>query len=324
MKFLELKNSVKNQIFPIYYIEGEDAFLRQNALLTLKNAFLVEPDFNLTNFTGASLKDDVEEFITAVKSYPFLSDKRLIVVSEYYPTAQELKGKKLKAIFNEVEETSIIIFVNSKACAPLKNQPNVTVVDCNKLDEISITKYLRASLLKQNVVVDSGAVSKLIEYTSCDMAKINGEISKLVSFVGENGVIDEEAVKTICVKDTEYQIYELTENIANKNFKNAFQTLNDMLSKNEDKQRLFISIYFHFRRLLHVSISSLTDGALATSLGVHEYAVKKAKIQAKKFSVKRLKSICDKLAGYDTAFKSGELSLDSVLWNSIFNAFCED
>ncbi|MBR5439597.1 MAG: DNA polymerase III subunit delta [Clostridia bacterium] len=324
MKFLELKNSVKNEIFPIYYIEGEDAFLRQNALITLKNAFLVEPDFNLTNFTGADLKADIESFLTAVRSYPFLSDKRIIVVSEYYPTATDLKGKKLKEFFNTVEETSIVIFINSKACAPLKNQPNITVVDCNKLDLESIVKYLRASLLKSNIVIDSSAVQMLVEYTSYDMAKINGEINKLISYVGDNGVIDEEAVNAITVKDTEYQIYELSGYIADKNNQKAFQTLSDMLSKNEDKQKLFISIYFHFRRLLHVSISNLSDVELANSLGVKEFAVKKAKMQARKFNVKRLKSICDKLCEFDTAFKCGEISLDSVLWNSIFNAFANN
>ncbi len=321
MKFLELKNCVNNEIFPIYYIEGEDAFLRQNALLTLKKAFLIEPDFNLTNFTGANLKEDLEAFLTAIKSYPFLSDKRLIVVSEYYPTAQELKSKKMREVFSDLVETSIIIFINSKSCANLKNQPNVTHVDCSKLDDLSITKYLRGVFIKHNIVVDSGAVTKLIEYTSGDMAKINGEISKLVSYVGENGVLDESAVDAITVKDTEYQIYELSNYIAEKQNQKAFQILNDMLSKNEDKQKLFISIYFHFRRLLHASISNLSDGELANSLGVKEFAIKKAKIQAKKFSSKHLKNICDKLSSFDTAFKSGELSLDNVLWNTIFNAF---
>ena len=319
MKFLELKNSVKNEILPIYYIEGDDAFLRQNALLTLKNAFLVEPDFNLTNFTGADLKADIELFYTAVTSYPFLSDKRLIIVSEYYPTATELKSKKLLEFLTLAKETSIIIYVNSKPCAPLKNLAGVTVVDCNKLDLENITKYLRAMLLKNKIVIDSGAVTKLVEFSSYDMAKINGEINKLISYVGEAGVIDEEAVNAITVKDTEYQVYELSGYIADKNYQKAFSTLSDMLSKNEDKQKLFISIYFHFRRLLHASISNLSDGEIATALGVKEYAIKKAKMQAKKFSVKRLKAICDKLSEYDTAFKCGEMTLDSVLWNSIFN-----
>ena len=321
MKFLELKNSVKNEILPIYYIEGEDAFLRQSALLTLKNAFLVEPDFNLTNFTGADLKADIEDFLTAVRSYPFLSDKRVIVVSEYYPTATDLKSKKLQEIFKTVEETSIIIFINSKACAPLKNQNNVTVVDCNKLDLDSITKYLRAVLLKNEIVIDSGAVTKLVEYSGYDMAKINGEINKLVSFVKDTKVIDETAVDAIVVKDTDYQIYELSGYIADKKYQKAFQTLNEMLSKKESEQMIFMSIYYHFRRLLHVSISNQPDSEIASVLGVKEYAVKKAKMQAKKFNVKRLKSVCDKLCEFDTAFKSGELSLDNVLWNSIFNAF---
>ncbi len=320
MKFSELKKSTATGACPIYYVEGEDAFLRESSLNILKRAFLLEPDFNLNNFLGSDLKQDLEVFLTAVRSYPFMSDKRFVVVREYYPTAQELKNKNLSAVFNQVEETTVLIFINQNKCEALKKQPNVTFVDCSKLDAISIIKYVKNEALKNNIVVDNGAINKLIEYTSYDMTKISVELSKLISYVGDNGYIDEDSVESVIVKDTEYEVYELTEQIANLNYDKALETLNEMLNKNTDKQRLFISIYYHFRRLLHASLSQCSDYELAQILSVKEFAVKKARIQCKKFTSKRLKAICDKLAYYDTAFKSGELSVDTVLWNTVFSA----
>ncbi len=320
MKFSELKKSITTGINPIYYVEGEDAFLRESSLNVLKRAYLVEPDFNLNNFLGSELKQDLEVFLTAVRSYPFMGDKRFVVVREYYPTAQELKNKNLSSVFSEVEETTVLIIVNQSKCEALKKQPNVTFVDCSKLDAVSISKYIRNESLKQNIIVDNSAVDKIIDYTSYDMTKISVELQKLISYVGENGHINDDAVDAVIVKDTEYEVYELTEQIANLNYDKALQTLNEMLSKNTDKQRLFIAIYYHFRRLLHASLSSCSDSELAKILSVKEFAVKKARMQCKKFTAKRLKTICDKLAYYDTAFKSGELSVDTVLWNTVFSA----
>ena len=133
-----------------------------------------------------------------------------------------------------------------------------------------------------------------------------------------------QAVEMVVTKDADYQIYELAENIANGKTDKAYETLKSMLTKNESEQKLFVSIYYHFRRLFYSLISVASDSELAKSLGVHEYAVKKARQQAKKFTPKRLKGIVDKLAEYDTAFKSGKLTLTDALFNSIFNIIIGD
>ena len=113
MKFQELKKSLTNGCKPIYLIEGEDAFLRGNALRLLKTAFLKEEALNLTNYSGQEVKENSEEFFNAVYSYPFMSDKRFVILNEYYPTLTELKNNKFKTLFKEPVETTVVIFVNS-------------------------------------------------------------------------------------------------------------------------------------------------------------------------------------------------------------------
>ena len=95
MKFEELKSSLISGVKPIYLIEGEDAFLRESALKLLKDGFLQEPDFNLSNLSVEDVKQDPEVLFTAVQSYPFMGDMRFVVLREYYPTAQELKSKMI-------------------------------------------------------------------------------------------------------------------------------------------------------------------------------------------------------------------------------------
>ena len=134
MKFKELKNSLSEQLMPIYLIEGEDAFLRENALRLIKQKALSEPDLNLATFLGQDIKADPETLLTATECYPFMSEKRYVVVRDYYPTAQELKSKILKRIFSQPCETTVTIIVNSDKCEALKKIETVTVVDCQKPD----------------------------------------------------------------------------------------------------------------------------------------------------------------------------------------------
>ncbi len=319
MQFLELEKSLTNGVMPIYLICGKDGFLRDLSLRLIKEKALSEPDLNLSNFQGGDLLKDVTSFLGAIKSYPFLSEKRYVVVYDYYPTVKELSSKKLNGVFDSPEDSTVIIFVNEKKCDALAKQKNVQVVDCEKASEAFIFKYVRDALLPHGIVIDREALARLADYATMDMSKIQSEVGKLISFVGEKGVVDLVVIDKVVSKDVDYEIYELTGYIADLKYGKAFSVLNDMLSKNQDKQKLFISIYYHFRRLLHATVSNLSEGELASALGVKEYAVVKAKQQAKKFSPVRLKGICDKLGGLDGAFKCGDISVDSALWNSIFN-----
>lgn len=320
MKFQELKKSLANgDIKQIYLITGEDAYLRETAYTILKNALLSQPDLNLNLFSGDDIKNDPETFLTAVQSYPFMSEKRFVVVREFYPTAQDLKNKILKRAFSEKVDTTVLIIINSQSNENIKKIDGIEIVDCKKLDLNAISLFVRNKAKERGLVIQSSVIEKLCDFCSYDMSKINLETQKLIAYCDGEGEITLSAVEIVVTKDEEYQIYELAENIANGKTDDAYQTLKSMLTKNEDKQRLFASIYYHFRRLFYSLISVASDSQLAKSLSVQEYAVKKARQQAKKFTPKRLKSIVDKLASYDVAFKSGQIALTDVLFNSILN-----
>ena len=319
MKFAELKKSVTNGVKPIYVITGEDAFLREKSLEILKNAFLTFPEFNFDVFDAESLKEAPDNFYATVTAYPFMASYRFVVLNEFYPTASDLKGKMLKSVFNDDNETTVLIIINSKKCANLEKLEKVTVVDCAKLDTPTIIKWIRQECVKQNVLIGSEASELLCEFCLADMTKISAETAKLISYVGKNGEITVEAVKELTTKDTEYQVYALTDKISQGKNKEALAILFDMLDKNTEKQKIFSALYYHFRRLFYASISACDTRELAVSLGADEWQIKKAKTQAKNFTPKRLKFFVDKLSSLDGDFKSGEVTLDDALWNSIFN-----
>ncbi len=317
MKFKDLKKSLTIKVEPIYLVSGEDAFFVERSYKLITDVCVKEPDLNLTVFDGSALKDKPETLISALMSYPFMSDKRVVAVKEYYPTSKELN--ELKGYFEDPLESTVFIILNSQKSETIAKQKNVCFVDCSKGDYSLLSSWILNETKKAGVTIQQSAVNRLIDYCQSDMTKISGETEKLIAFALGGGEIREEDVFTICVKEEEFKLYEAVDHIAFKRYEKAYEVLTEMLQNAGDGQKLFSALYGYFRRLFYVSVSSLSLQEMAGALKVQEYAVKKAKEQSRSFSPKRLKEIIYKLGEYDAAFKSGSLLPQDAMWNGILN-----
>ena len=318
MNFKDLKKSLSNGVKPIYLLHGDDAFLLERGVRILIDGSIVDETLNLTRYEGSELKGETDKLISALTSYPFMGDKRVVLVKEYYPLASDIKN--LKKYFENPCETTVFIIANSSSSESLLKLPSVTEVNCSKGDEALCSMWIKSEAKKAGVQISEGAVNKIIDYCYADMTKINGEVEKLVAFALKSGKITETDVDALCVKELDYKAYEVVEFIASKKYDSAYNCLSEIFASGSESQKLFVSLYYHFRKLLYVSLSnSLTDREIAIMLKTKEYPIKLARRQAKSFPVKRLKQIVDKLSLYDERFKQGYVEPQSAIWNGIFN-----
>ena len=317
MKFRELKKSLTTKIMPIYLVSGDDAFLSGRAVRLIIDACKIDESLNFTKYEGNEVKGDSEKLISALTSYPFMDEKRVVLVKEYYPLASDLKA--IKSYFENPCDTTVFIIANVSSSENLNKLSNITVVDCAKGDSELAGIWIKSEVKSAGLTITQSAVDKIVDYSYSDMTKINGEVQKLISYALSKGNIEEKDVESLCVKELDYQTYEVVEFIANKNYEKAYACLTEMFTASGDGQKLFVSIYYYFRRLLHSAISNLSDAEVAKQLKIKEYAVKMSRRQAKSFSVKRLKEIVDTLTKYDEDFKQGKIDPSLAVWNGIFN-----
>ena len=318
MKFAELKKYLSSgNADPIYLIAGEDAYFRAAAVERLKKHFVAEPQLNVSVFDGENALSAFGEVSSALRAYPFLSEKRMVVLREFYPKT-DFFNRELKEYFSSPVAETVFVIENAGASDVLRKAENVVLIDCDKEDTEILAKWVVSECAKGGVSIARQTAEKVADYSLCDMTKISGETKKLIAFAKDGGVISDEDVDALVSKDTEYQIYELTECIGKRKYDKALRIVKDMLSKGEPPQRLIVSIYNYFRRLLHISLSRLSDSELSKLLGVKEYAVKKSREQAKAFKKKSLKIAVDFLADGDYAAKCGKADFDSVLTAALF------
>lgn len=305
--------------FNVYLFEGEDAYFGVRALLRLKNLLITEPELNYVEFDG---KAEISEIIGSLNMYPFISEYRLTVVKEFYPNKEGIKV--LNKELEHPNDRGILAIVNQKASADLKKLPNVCVVDCAKWNEATITRWIRKECGDNGVAIDGFAAGKIAEYCLCDMFRVSNETKKLVDHVGNGGIITEKLVNELVWQDNEHQIYNLTDQVCRRKFDSALSIIRDMMAKGESPQRLSVSLYNHFRRLLHIAISGESDVELASLFGVKEFAIKKSREQAKFFKVRSLKRTVDYLTETDFKVKCGMLGIDETFWLAVFKIMTED
>lgn len=321
MKYTQFKNELAGgKDFCVCLFEGEDVYFRERGMNLLKNKFVQEPALN---FVFLSSDCTPTELTSSLNGYPFMSQKRMTVLREFYPKQDFFKGG-LKEYLENPSPEALLVILNEKPCEALKKYQSVSVIDCSKQDVALLIKWIRAECSNQNVTIDAESAKALAEYCLSDMTRIETETKKLISYAGFGGKIEKSDVDVMVARETEYKIYEMTDCIGKKKFENALSIIKDMMGKGETPQRIILSIYNYFRRLLHVAISDMSVDQLSKALGVKEMAVRKMKEQASFFKKKSLKSAVDQLTEADYLIKSGLIDELDAMYLSIFKIMTDE
>lgn len=323
MKFTELKNSIAEGAKSVYLLEGDDAYFRTRGEEMIKNAFLTMPELNFASFEGESLKGaNMTALVSALESYPFMAEKRVVKVSEFYPSENDFEAR-LKPTFDHFPSATVLLIVNSqtkKGSVDWKRKKCVSYVDCNKSDEETVTKWIYVTLKRAGISADVGLCTLVAQYCLCDMARVSSETAKIVAYKG-GGALTREEVDALVYKDAEYKMYEMTGAIPRKNYSLFCTIAYELLEKGSDETAILSGLFSSFRNLLTIASSSESDASLAGKLRMKEYGVKKSREQAYAIGEKRLKRLTAAVYGKISAVKCGELTPASAFKTCVAEIF---
>ena len=320
MKYVDFKKFTdENGAQPIYLFEGEEVYFREKGEAMLKARFLQEPTLDYAAFDGGSLKGEkLKALVDAVNCFPFVSEKRVVRVTEFYPTDKDFDFY-LKPLFDNPPRDSILLIVNGgkgkTGCAALAKKANVTYVDCARSDEETIKKWIYVTCKRAGLYADGVTCGKLASYCVYDMARIAQETEKLLGYctaVGLNRLTDE-VVDELVYPDAEYKIYELANALARKNYSTYMRVIKDLSTRGFNETSLLSSLASYFKGLYETSITKGSDGEVATALGIKEYAARKNREQAAKFGKERLLELYNAVYGAISDIKCGILTPPSAL-----------
>lgn len=315
MKFEDLKNSFKNGFKSAYHVVGVDEFLITSSInLIIKYSKLDFQDLNLVKFSEGVI--DCSEVVRAADTMPVFSDKKIVILDIRMSRKSELKNVKELNEYLKSPNQSTILIINQGS-----NEDDfgidkklVEMVDCNRLDTKIVEAKIASIFRAKNKVIDAKAMTLLMEYCLCDLAKIIIECDKIIAYVGDRDSVTSSDIQEIVTRSIEYKIFELTENLAKKDSSKVYAILGDLQAKKDEYKMLPALIYAHFRRLFHVALNqNLSNLEISKMLGVKEYAIKMTQSQIKLFSKAGLKKINEMCAQIDYDLKQSNISLENAI-----------
>ncbi len=304
---------------PIYLFEGEEVYFREKGEAMLKARFVQDVTLDFTAFEGNALKGEkIKALVEAVNSFPFLSEKRVVKVAEFYPSEKEYEVY-LKPLFeNPPTDGMLMIFNGGKGkagTASLAKKPNVTFVDCSRSDEETIKRWIYLTCKRAGVYADGMTCSKLAGYCVFDMSRIAMETEKLLGYcvATKRETLTDQIVDELVYPDSEYKKYELANALSRRNYEAFVKILKDLSAHGYNETELLSSLVSYFKTLYDVALSRGSDREIATALGLKEYAVKKNREQAAKFKKEELLGYYNAVYGAISGIKCGELTPAAAL-----------
>ncbi len=314
MKYTDLKNSIeKDGLAPVYLLEGEDGYFLEKGEDMIKNACLQMPELNLTAFEGSSLKsqESFSQLDAAIQGYPFCSEKRVVKITDFYPT-EDVYLKQLKSIFENIPDTTLVLIINSQSKKhALKNSKLVTFVDCSKADEGLVAKWIYNTLRHNMVNCSEEAAIAVARYCVLDMSRVALETEKLLSCGKDRITLAD--VDLMVYKDADYRTYELTSTIPKRNYTKFCTIMDDLLLKGFDNAAIISIILNYLKNLYSALCTTLSDNEYAANMRMKPFVVKRYRGEANAIGKSNLEALISDIYKLISDAKGGLLSMDAAM-----------
>ena len=320
LKYIELENHIKSvlrgegEFASLYVISGEDDYLKELAIKQFENALDKDyADFNISRFFSDV---DIDEFKDALDTYPMFDSIRIV---EYF--ADEKTTNDFKSFVEEYVKapspTSVLVVSVDGDANKVFKQKKATPVDCSRLEDNELVYEINKILaVEPSVLIEPDAAAELISRTQGSMARIVSETSKLKAYA--NGIITRKDVEDMVVADLDYQIFELSNALAEKDGNKALEIVN-LFSQNGVRGVTVLNlVYDKYRKMLHAELNKdKTNDEVGQMLGMKGGAVYYLRKTSSKYSQVRLKKCVDYLHSLQFDVLSGKRLEASALQEAV-------
>jgi DNA polymerase III subunit delta len=326
--FDEMISAIRSKKFsPVYFFCGEEEFFIDQLVDAIENSVLTETEkaFNQSVIYGKDAT--AQNVIETCRRLPMMSDKQLVIIKE----AQSFK--EIDGIINYLKNPvkSTILAIAYKHGLPDKRkafgkeiQKQSVYFESNPLRDYQMPAWIKKYIKEKGYKIDDIAVDLLAEYTGTDLSTVSNEISKLIINKPKGSSITTTDIESGVGVSKEYNSFELSNALANKNVTKAHKIINYFSAnpKNGPIPLVLGTLQGFFAKAwVCYHNKQKSDYDLAALLKVNPYFVKDYKAACAKYSVQKMEYIFYVLEEYDlrskgignNSIKEGELLKEVII-----------
>ena len=270
-----IKNLSEDKFSKIYLLMGEETFFIKKICQFFENNFIEDQNksFNQEIFYGRDIS--IENIISSCKSFPMMSDKKLVIIKE----AQELdifkrnNDKKNELLINylsNVNSSTTLIFCLSNKTLDKRGKlfksfnESSCILDSsskeNKIYDNQLPKWIESEVNKKKYSISNDALLILTENIGNDLEKIDNALNKIYSNIESKNISKDDILNLVGI-NREYNLFEFQDSLIDRNSLKCGKIMNYFTS-NEKKfpiQQLILYMYGFYSKLLVVKSKNLSN-----------------------------------------------------------------
>ncbi len=304
---LIIKNIAKGFYSPVYFLHGQEPYFIDliEKFATSKIITEAARDFDQSIIYGKDT--DLQTIINSAKRFPMMGSHQVVSVRE----AQNFKNfNELIQYSKKPQEQTILIFSykGKKLDARVirKLNKNVQFFESKKLYDNQIPGWIITQVESQNLKISGKSAFLLSEFLGNDLAKIANEIKKLSALLYQNSEITSEIIEKNIGISKDYNIFELSTAIANRDILKANKIVN-YFAANEKNYPLVLTLsglYRLFSKIMGCYFSgSNQPDIIAKTIGVNSYFVKDYINGKRNYTKRQVFTVFQYLSDYDLKSK---------------------
>lgn len=300
----------------IYYFKGDEKYLTNAKIKRLIKDSKVD-ELNITSYDCGEV--NVEKAVFDALTPAFLGDKKIVIIKNplFLESEKSSNIHNVKLLIQYLEkpqdETLLIINgsgikINEKLEVVKALNKYANCINTNGISEVEFSGWLQRECELQGVNIEKNAIALFYKSSGNDLEQTQNEISKVINYVGKNGLITESVARELISKNSQNDIFTLTNAICEQNKKKAYEVYLELTRYEKDVSVLINMISKTLRDNLLVKVlvkEGYEQAQVASKMKVSPnrayYMIKNANM----FSFEIIKRYINSMATLDLKIKSG-------------------
>jgi len=304
-----------------YLLIGEDEFRKRRYLNRLKGK-LIDKGSDAFNYNLYYAKDTIaSDIINFLQTFSISGGNRMAALIEPEAFSEEDKKHLVSYIKKTREENIYLVMLGGKPSARLdsfaKTLPaNVAIIDsaANKTDDISAWVVKEFEKTKKKISHKSAVL--ISDATKQDIGKAISVIEQVSTFIGDRENVTDDDILFFLDTPPESSTFLLLDAINAKKPDKALLILKELLRTESSPTQMIGFLSWHIIRLIRVKrmlSSGVSRADMLSGLKINLYRLDKLIIQAREFTLNRLKKDLQALSETDLLIKRSNIRDDYLL-----------
>lgn len=244
-----LQQIQSGRVQSLYLLHGDEMFLADQVIDALARKVFGAPkdDFNLHVFHGK--ESDMTVVLNTAMSFPMMADRKVVIVRDIELYNKADRDALTAYVANPMESTSLVC-VSSKA--DFRQNPFKALGEravCVELKEVSDREapaWIESFVERRGKRIGSEAALLLAARVDVSLRELDSEVGKLATYVGSRDTITEEDVETVIGVSRQYNIFEMTDAVGQKDLARAVRVFDQMFRYGEEPVGIVVMLCRHF------------------------------------------------------------------------------